>query len=206
MSKKTLINFILDKSGSMDSVLDATISGFNEYLATLKKDKKVEYEFSFTLFDTIVEQRNVESKLKLIKKLDRESFVPSGMTALYDAVCKTIKDVDYDGKVITVILTDGGENSSREYNMETMRSLIKEKEKTGKWTFVYMGANQDSYAVAQNYGFATGNITNFKATTRGMGAAFTTMAMNTSSLANSEGDITLDFFSVEDQSKLENNG
>lgn len=175
---KTIVNFILDQSGSMMSVRDATISGFNEYLETLLADKKNKYEFTLTLFDTETKSVVKGALLKDVEKLTVESYKPGGMTALYDAVCKTINGVEADkgDNVLTIIMTDGQENSSKEYTQVEMKKMIEEREKKGNWTFVYLGANQDSYAVAQQYGITSGNTVNFSATGTGMTAAMRNVA------------------------------
>jgi len=181
----TIVNFILDKSGSMSSIQDATISGFNEYLQTLRKDKKSNYEFTLTLFDTDVTLQVEGENVKDVRDLDRGSYKPDGMTALYDAVCQTIsKTKPKKGqKALVIIMTDGQENSSKEYTHLNMRDMIKEREKSGNWTFVYLGANQDSYAVASSFGISTGNTANFHATSAGAGATMRAMATATTAYA-----------------------
>lgn len=204
--KKTIVSFILDESGSMSSVHDATISGFNEYVATLKKDTKSNYEFTLTTFDTIVKTPVKGVAISDVPELDRKTYNPNGMTALYDAVCKTISGVTVGekDKAIAIIMTDGGENSSREYTEVQMKKIIKDLEDTGKWTFVYLGANQDSYAVAQQYGFSKMNTSNYQSTSAGVGATMRAMASNTVMYAASANLNTQDFFSEEDQTNLEN--
>lgn len=201
IKSKTIVNFILDESGSMQSVKDSTVSGFNEYIDTLKKDKKSDYEFTLTLFNTVTRQPILKKSVKEVGKLD---FSPDGMTALYDAVCTTIKGVKEkkNQKVITVIMTDGEENSSKEYSEKDMKSLIKEREKKGNWTFVYLGANQDSYKVAQKYGISTMNVSNYNATGAGVSATMRSVASNTVCYAASASSATQDFFSKEDQDLL----
>lgn len=203
--KKTIVNFILDKSGSMSSVQDATISGFNEYVGTLKKDAKSDYEFTLTLFDTETTMPYEGVAISKVKDLDSKSYVPNGNTALYDAVCRTIKGVKATKgqKVLTIIMTDGEENSSQEYKDTHMKELIAEKEKEGNWTFVYLGANQDSYAKAAQYGFSAMNTSNFHATTAGTGSAMRMMAANTVSFAAQASSNTSSFLSKDDQDLLE---
>lgn len=193
--KETLVNFILDKSGSMESIKSSTVSGFNEYLGTLKKDGN-KYSFSLTLFDTNVERVVTNEPISKVDELSSATYNPDGMTALYDAVCQTIKCIKEkkDQKVINIIMTDGQENSSREYTEKEMKSLIEEKEKQGNWTFVYLGANQDSYAVAQKYGIAQGNTVNFTASNAGMRSAMGAVSMSTSNFASDSSDNTTSFF------------
>lgn len=203
---KTIVNFILDKSGSMGSVKDATISGFNEYLKTLKKDAKG-CEFSLTLFDTVVKTPYVGEPLKNVKELDSKSYVPDGMTALYDAVCKTIEDakkkVTKGVKVLTVIMTDGEENASKEYTEKNLKELVSNLEATKMWSFVFLGANQDSWKNAGAWGFASSNIANFNQTDKGITATFAMVASNTSASLRSMNFDNAAFFSKDDQATLE---
>lgn len=199
---ETLVNFILDKSGSMSTIQDATIGGFNEYLNTLKKDGN-EYSFSLTLFDTSVESPQLNKSIKDIPELSSKTFVPDGMTALYDAVCKTInevkKTVKDNQKVLTVIMTDGAENSSREYSQKDLKKMVEDLEKSGNWSFVFLGANQDSFATASAFGVGMMNTANFSATGDGMTRAMHTMATGTQSFAMSSATSTSNFFSPEQQ-------
>ncbi len=202
--KSVSVSFILDKSGSMDSVKSATISGFNEYIGTLKKDREVEYDLLLTLFDTdIIEFER--SPISNIVDLTDKTYQPNGGTALYDAAVSTIKDAEKvnSGKNLVVIMTDGGENASKEYNEKDLKSLIERLEKTGKWTFVFLGANQDSYATAARFGVSAMNITNFNATTAGVGATMRAVAHNTVAYASSGNTTTDSFFSEQDQQNLQ---
>ena len=120
------VNIVLDKSGSMESVRGATISGFNEYLGTLKRDKENTYKVSLTQFSYGVEETYTMKPLEEVKELTLENYDPNGGTALYDAACKTIERIrksmcEYcKGKVknIVVILTDGQENSSKDTEVQ----------------------------------------------------------------------------------------
>lgn len=203
VAQTTLVNFILDKSGSMESVKTATISGFNEYVNTLKKDGN-RYSFTVTLFDTKIQNPYKDVDLKKVPQLTAEDYNPDGSTALYDAVCTTIKGVTEkkNQKVINIIMTDGEENSSKEYTQDEMRSMIKEREAKGNWTFVFLGANQDSYLAAQKFGIPQMNTSNYSSTTDGVRCAMNTIASNTSSFAMSSTTGTSAFFSQSDQSSM----
>jgi hypothetical protein len=107
-------------------------------------------------------------------------------------------------KVINIIMTDGEENSSREYTEVQMKALIKEREDKGNWSFVYLGANQDSYVAAQRFGIPIQNTSNFCASTAGVRATMDMLANNTKTFAVSTTNATNCFFAVADQSKLEN--
>lgn len=196
--KKAHISFILDQSSSMESVKDATISGLNEYIATLKKDKGVQYTFDLTLFDTTVTKRAVNQPLASFEGLSASTYKPGGMTALYDAVCDTIIGREGAGeKLIVVIMTDGQENSSTRYNEKDLSNMIKAMQSTGSVTFAFMGANQDAWATAQKWGMHKGNVANFVADSGGTRGAFVGMAMATSNTANMQASSNKNFFETQ---------
>jgi uncharacterized protein YegL len=175
----TQVAIVMDKSSSMGTIRGSTISGFNEYIDTLKQ--KGEYcEVTLTYFDTETEQAFVKIPIKKVKNLTEDSYIPSGMTALYDGVGETIDALDKKVKgntpVLVVIITDGGENSSKEYTQRQVAAMIKKQEKKG-WTFVFIGANQDSWATAQSFGLTSvQNVVNFNATDKGTKSLFRGMA------------------------------
>jgi len=148
--KVTHVNFILDMSGSMMDVWESTISGFNEYLDNLKRDKKNDYRVSLTLFDDQIEKPYIDAPINEVEHLTKETYKPRGMTALYDAVCKTINGVKNDEKNIVVIMTDGGENASQEYKTPDFIKIKNGLDAGKNWTFVFLGANQDAWGVASD--------------------------------------------------------
>lgn len=209
---ETQVVFILDNSGSMQTIQKSTISGFNEYIQDLKKDKKANYKFSLTLFNTDLEILYTSEPIENVEELNTITYHPNGMTALYDAVCTTVKKVEKKAKpnqkTIVVIMTDGEENSSAEFDKRDMSSLIKKLEKTGKWSFVYMGANQDAYRNAQAYGIRVDNAVNLQATTTGMRSAFSNLSNATMVYSSASNDILTAnknaFFSATEKKDIEN--
>ncbi len=156
MTKKTELICIVDRSGSMQSMKDDAIGGFD---AMIKNQKVIEGEMFVTLvtFDDRAETIYQALPLDHVPSLMLE---PRGSTALLDAIGMTLlkqnerilKDGDAD-LVIVAILTDGQENASREYKIERVQELIKQAEEK-KWEFIYLGANQDAFSVAQSMGFS----------------------------------------------------
>lgn len=192
------IHMIVDKSGSMGMVRDATISGINEYITGLGSG-----EVTLTLFDTLVEVKK-PTKIKEWTPLTHETYVPSGMTALYDAVCYTLKNAtDTKGKNLVVIMTDGQENSSKEYSQREMKKLVEDLTSKGNWTFVFLGANQDAYAEAQKYGIPTANAVTFNATPTGSSASFDILRGATMAYAASSSKSTGAFYSQAQQRVVE---
>src|SRR5262245_11109778 len=76
------------------------------------------------------------------------------MTALYDAIAHTVLRTDtrlqHNGrggdKVLVVVMTDGLENSSTDYDAHAIAELVRSYERRPNWTFVYLGAGHDSIA------------------------------------------------------------
>jgi len=164
MTKDIFVSFILDETGSMEIAWQETIDGFNSYIKELKDGEGKNVRFSLTQFNADkVEVVHDAVKLKKVKELTKESYRPYNMTPLYDAIAVTIKrTADKAGKnpVLFVIMTDGEENSSREYGLVDIQKMIEKRTKKG-WTFTYLGANQDSWAVGSRMGLAAGNVINF---------------------------------------------
>lgn len=192
-----LVNVILDKSGSMSTKVQDVIGGFNLYLDELAKEQAVDYGFSLTLFDTVVEMKYKGVPLASAAKLDGSSYRPSGNTALFDAVGNTVQTVSTDGfdKIITVIMTDGEENSSREWTLHAIRELIKSKEAAGNWTFVFLGANLDAFEQGANLGVPMANAVRYDpANYRGV---YASLARNTNLFSADAARAAGDFFKGE---------
>ena len=192
-----LVNVILDKSGSMSTKVKDVIGGFNLYLDELAKEPAVDYGFSLTLFDTVVEMRYKAVPLAKVAKLDDTTFRPSGNTALFDAIGNTVQTVSTDGfdKTITVIMTDGEENSSREWTMPAIRELIRSKEAAGNWTFVFLGANLDAFAQGACLGVPMANAVRYDpADYRGV---YASLAKSTNLFSTSAAKEVVGFFKGE---------
>lgn len=167
--RMTVVSFLLDETGSMDTVRDATISGFNEYVGSLKqRDAKV--LFTLTLFNS-AKLATVHNAVPVgnVPDLTRDSYRPTATTPLYDAIAQVIHDTENAAAamkakpdVLLVVLTDGLENASKEYSRTAIFDLIQRKEKDG-WTFAYLGANQDAWAVAESIGVAGANSLTYDA-------------------------------------------
>ena len=60
-------------------------------------------------------------------------------------------------------MTDGEENSSREWTHDAVRSLIAQKESEGMWTFVFLGASLDAWDQGRRYGVPLANVAQYDA-------------------------------------------
>jgi hypothetical protein len=162
MTDTTHVLMVVDMSGSMSPLAEDVRGGFNTYIETLKEGKG-RYRVTATVFDTEFEPLCVASKLKHVPPLTTGNYMPRGMTALCDAIGKTITDFERlttlgdDDRVLLVVQTDGEENASREFNATQVKALITERETGGKWVAVFLGANLDSISQAGSMGFTRQN-------------------------------------------------
>lgn len=203
LKRDTWISFVLDETGSMQACYDATISGFNEYIESMTraaKDNKIKITMTQTQFNsTKVQIVHNGVLVEDIPKLDHNNYRPDMDTPLYDAIGRTISEVKAKlatmktkPAILFVIMTDGQENASKEYNLATIRSKIQECEKEG-WTFVYMGANQDAWAVGSTFGMHKGNTMSYTHATTGQ--AVRSAAVASVSYARTGSQQTQSFFS-----------
>lgn len=164
-SKTLHVAFVWDMSGSMGSVWNASIEGFNEYVRQLQEDEDADTtRFTLTVFDTVFEDWFTDVPVTEMPVITRDRYIPRGNTALYDAIANTIQRLDThiegsrDEKVLVVVLTDGHENASVEYNAlrdgrNRLAQLVQAYTDRGNWSFVYLGANDpDVAATASSIG------------------------------------------------------
>ena len=152
---------ILDCSGSMCTIRQAALSGFNETLQTIRSAQK-KYADSQDHFVTLVSFNSdgVRTFYDMVpvreaKEMKLRDYEPNGGTPLYDAMGHTILHTSHkvdaldDATVFVTVITDGMENCSVEFDGRTIRRLV-EKERARGWSFTYMGANQNAEEVAMN--------------------------------------------------------
>jgi hypothetical protein len=185
-SPTTAIAVILDETGSMGSCRDTAISGFNEWLVSQQQvgEPCVLTLTKFSSRPKVPMCRVVcdGAPIRDVKPLDHGNYQPDGNTPLYDAIGQTLTALDrlspQPDRLLVVILTDGEENASREYSLPQIQEMIRAREATGRWTFVYLGADQDAWAASQRIGAHSANAASFGK--RDMKAAFRTMSEATS--------------------------
>lgn len=173
---KTEILVITDRSGSMAPIAPDVIGGYNQFL---KEQREVpgEARVTFTQFDheyAIVYQAKV---LADAPNLDAGTYMPRGSTALNDAMGRTLNEQGariasekWADLVVVCVITDGGENASREYTGPKVAEMVKHAEANG-WKFVYLAAGQAAMATAANLGIAAQGFAASAAGTAGAYAA-----------------------------------
>ncbi|CAN5571422.1 VWA domain-containing protein [soil metagenome] len=185
MKNKTDITIILDRSGSMESVKSDTIGGFNSFLG---EQQKVDGEASLSLvqFDDQYEVLYLDKDINSADRLTEATFQPRGMTALLDAIGRTINSVgqrlaslaeaERPDKVLFVIMTDGFENASKEFNAAKISEMINQQRNIYKWEFMFIGANQDAVLSANEIGIPAFAALTYAANEEGTQAAYSMMA------------------------------
>jgi hypothetical protein len=183
-NEKTQIVCILDRSGSMSSIMSDSIGGFNTFLQK-QRDLPDDATITVALFDSSgnydLVYDNVD--IKKAKDLTSKEWFPRGLTALYDALGKTINadkaklaklGTEAPAKVLVCVVTDGLENDSKEYSINDIKKLIKDCEKDD-WNFVYLAANQDAFDVGGGFGISGANTYTYTANAAGVGKMSATL-------------------------------
>mgnify|MGYP007071588860 CR=1 FL=1 len=165
-SKPLSIYVALDRSGSMQGERwTHAIDSINEYINGLKKEK-IEGTVNITAFDTngreirLVELTQDES-IAYYQPLSADILSPSGMTPLFDAAANVMDRALENNaeRTVVVIMTDGEENSSKEYTQSKIKNKVKLLEDK-KWEVIFLGANFDVSGYAAGSGLANSKMRN----------------------------------------------
>ena len=163
MKKTTYYHLVLDRSGSMDSCWLETKQVIDKQLEDLKRIQQENSNsaliFSYCGFNQVLQ---FGERLMPVEQasLDWERIYPDGMTSLNDAIGESIHYLnqklgtaltDPDADVIVLIMTDGLENSSKQYSATAVKTLMETCEQTGKWNFLFLGAGLEVTEVTQSY-------------------------------------------------------
>jgi uncharacterized protein YegL len=145
MAKTIHVVSILDRSGSMAGSQVEVVGAYNAFIETqrtISKEKGVAIKTTLVLFDDKYEEVYSKVPVDQTPELNKDVYYTRGMTALHDAIGKTISKFDNKKNVIFFIETDGFENASKEYTGTSVRALV-EKKKTDGWDFNFVGADLD---------------------------------------------------------------
>lgn len=153
------ICFVLDESGSMYNSVDDVIGGFQKLIDEQKGEKNGECIISLYRFSDTVKKDYIGKPVDEVSKL---IYSPGGCTAMNDGVGTAIDEIgkwlsnmdesERPSKNMIVIMTDGQENASKEYNFDAVKGKIKHQEEKYSWTFVYMGTNLQDLKDANRLG------------------------------------------------------
>jgi hypothetical protein len=184
----TDIVIVLDRSGSMDSVRDATIEAFNSYVKSQQQGEG-KAQLSLIQFDDQYETPLACVPIASVPRLNHSTYEPRGSTALFDAIGRTIvatgarlaamSDPERPSKVLFVIQTDGYENASQEFHAHQIQEMIAHQRDKYGWQFVFLGANQDAIMSAAQFGIPAASSLSYGATAKGTMAAFDILGART---------------------------
>jgi hypothetical protein len=166
-SDLTDITLVMDRSGSMVAIREDAEGGVNSFI---KEQARTPGEAVLTLVQFDTEYEFVHKGIP-IQQASEYKLVPRGMTALLDAIGRAINETgarlekmeerDRPGLVIFVVMTDGQENSSREFTRAQIREMIERQQSRFQWHFTFLGANQDAFTEAGGMGIHAAGIANF---------------------------------------------
>jgi hypothetical protein len=187
----THITVILDRTGSMESIRDDTIGGFNAFL---KKQKEEQGTATLTLvqFDSQDPYEIIQRFRPIgdVPELTRETFVPRATTPLLDAIGRGINDLEMSlgeikkaalpSKVVFVVVTDGRENASREFRKDQIEKMIRERTEKSDWQFVFLSADLDAIGDAMAVGIHADAVLAFEKSGKGSQRAWESLSVRTS--------------------------
>ena len=166
-SDLTDITLVVDRSGSMDAIREDAEGGVNAFIQEQAKEPG-EALLTLVQFDTEYEFLTKGSSISQVSKY---KLHPRGMTALLDAVGRAINETgerlakmserDRPSLVIFVVMTDGLENSSKEFTKDQIKEMIERQQSEYNWHFTFLGANQDAFAEAEDMGIQAAGAANY---------------------------------------------
>lgn len=177
----THITFVVDRSGSMMSLAQDMSGGLN---SLLEKQKKVDGKCTVSLYQFDSEYE-VVCEMVDINEFKEYRLVPRGATALLDSVGKAInatgsklsylKEDDRPGKVLFVTITDGEENSSKEFTKARIKQMVEHQKNVYNWQFVDLGVGIDTYSESHDYGTSVGSKLNVDRSAKGASNMFNSL-------------------------------
>ena len=154
----THIEFVLDRSGSMQSIKSDIEGGFDAFIAD-QRSHPGQCTVSLAQFDNEYETVFTAVDVGEVRSLDLQ---PRGATAMLDAIGRSVlalgerlvalPEAERPGTVVVAIMTDGMENASQEFTHAAIKDLITRQEQAYNWQFFYMGADQDAIEVGASIG------------------------------------------------------
>ena len=187
---RTDITIILDRSGSMGTISEDAIAGFNRFVddqLALPGDARM----TLVQFDDRHEIVYDAVPLRDVPAMTHDSFQPRGATALHDAIGKTIRHTktrlaampaaERPTQVVCVVITDGYENASHEFDRPLVADMIRHQREQADWRFLFFGANQDAVKEADSLGIDQASAMTFESSGEGARKAFRSISRSISS-------------------------
>jgi hypothetical protein len=197
MKDMTLINVILDRSGSMHPIAEEVVGMYNRFL--YEQQHGPDYaELSLIQFDDRYEVSYLRKPIDQCPDLvNGETYKPLSMTALLDAVGFTIDRIGADlaalpeeerpKRVLFVIITDGEENCSSKYKYPQIKDMIEHQQEKYDWDFIFLAAGIDAFAEGSKFGMSVHKCGSVDHSARGMTVAGNAISSYTTSYRRTGG-------------------
>ena len=144
---------VLDESGSMQNIRMNMLNSLNDLITEQTQIKERPAALTIIKFNDKINTLIENVPLETAAILAPEAYIPNGSTALYDALGYTINRFRNERDVLLVIITDGHENASTNFNKSYVSTKLKEKEKYNKWSYVYLSCDLSTMEQGNNMGF-----------------------------------------------------
>lgn len=175
--------FIVDNSGSMSGLEKDTLGGFNSVLQQQKQlDADDQVFITTVLFNHQYRYLHQRKPLHEVSPLTEKEYQVGGMTALLDVMGDSLskiknqidlaEQVKGEHKVLCVVITDGEENASREYNHTQIKNLVESRQNKDQWEFLFLGANIDAFSVSASLGVSAQATAQYQANAKGLKEAW----------------------------------
>ena len=208
----TELVFILDRSGSMSALTDDTIGGFNSLIESQKAEEGEAF-VTTVLFDDKYELLHDHVNIKDVLPLTRKEYFARGMTALLDAIGRTINTIgerlaktpeeERPSRVVIAITTDGFENASKEFTKKQIKDMIEHQQSKYSWVFMFLGANMDAVSEAESLGICGTMARTYTNSSRGVETVYTAMSASMSLAREAKSSVCLDDLAAEMSSALD---
>lgn len=210
--KKVSVLCVLDRSGSMSMLASDVIGGYNEFIEK-QKESGSDVSVTTVIFDTEYEVLYANKPIEDVPVLSEEQYYARGATALYDALGKGVNELgnelsntaesDRPEKVIVVVMTDGMENSSKEFNLEQTKAMLEHQRTKYSWEFLFLCAGEDQLEAGLHMGFNPNHISVYAHDSKGITSSLRSVG-DAVYLASAGGNIgTMDFQEVYNKNESE---
>lgn len=181
----THICLVVDRSGSMMTIY----KDMNGAIVQLMREQ-AEANIGDITVDVITFDSDIDVVHENVDPLDvgENVIVPRGSTALNDAIgfainrlgnkFRIMSERSRPDKVIVVVVTDGGENASKEYSQAQVKAMVEEQASKWNWTFMYLAANVDAFGTGAGYGFDATNTMGYVATASATHGSYSGLSAN----------------------------
>jgi len=180
----THILFILDRSGSMQSIHADVVGGFNAFLAS-QQSAEGTADLTLVQFDTRIETVLEGVDIRAVSPFTHGDFEPRGSTALFDAMGSSMdalgrelaarREADRPENVVVAVMTDGEENASREYTFEQIQERIEHQRSYYNWEIVFLASELRTLNISRQMGVAREKSMRWSKSPEGVSAAFIAM-------------------------------